>query len=30
MDVQDFVLFAVGAFAGYYFLSHMRKVGKAY
>jgi hypothetical protein len=27
MDMKDFILFAVGAFAGYYFVSHMRKTG---
>lgn len=30
MDVKDFILFAVGAFGGYYFVTHMRKTGKAY
>lgn len=30
MDIQDFVLLAVGAFAGYYFVSHMKKTGRAY
>jgi hypothetical protein len=30
MDVQDAILLAVGAALGYYFVSHMKKVGKAY
>ena len=30
MDGKDFVLFAVGFVAGYYAVSHYRKVGKAY
>jgi hypothetical protein len=29
MDVQDFVLLAVGAALGYYFVSHMKKTGSA-
>jgi hypothetical protein len=30
MDVQDLILLAVGAAVGYYFVSHMKKTGKAY
>jgi hypothetical protein len=30
MDVKDFVLLGVGFVAGYYIVSHYRKVGRAY
>jgi hypothetical protein len=29
VNIEDFVLFAVGAALGYYFISHMRKTGSA-
>lgn len=29
MNIEDFVLFAVGAALGYYFVAHMKKVGSA-
>lgn len=27
MDIKDVILLAVGAFAGYYFVAHLKKVG---
>jgi hypothetical protein len=30
MNMEDGIMFALGAFAGYYFVTHMRKTGKAY
>jgi len=27
MDVKDAILLLVGAFAGYYFVAHLKKVG---
>lgn len=27
MNMQDVILLAIGAFAGYYFVAHMKKTG---